>query len=69
MSPLRDRILGALRLQPMTVVQLSICLTMGSNTVRVALDDLSSRCRVSRYRTHACSRRVGKPPYVYELRA
>ena len=64
-----ERIKDALRLAPMTVRQIARCLTLGLGTVRRILDDLHSRCKVTRYRTQTRSSHYGTPPYVYELRA
>lgn len=65
----QQRIDAALELAPMTVTQLAKCLTLGPNTIRRALDELHSRRRVVRYRTHGRTGRIGAPPFVYELRA
>ena len=40
MTPLPDRILGALALQPMTIAELAIALWLSTSAVRHALADL-----------------------------
>lgn len=50
MTPLRERILGALRLQPMTVAELARCLSVRPMSVRKLLRELDVR-RVGTIRT------------------
>lgn len=68
-TPAQDRIDAALRLAPMTVNTLSRCLMLSPGSIRRALDELHSRRRVVRYRTHGRTGRLGAPGYVYERRA
>ena len=50
MNALRDRILGALRLQPMTVAELALCLSVQPMSVRQRLLELDVK-RVGTVRT------------------
>lgn len=43
MTPLRDRVVGALRLQPMSIEQVARCLSVTSETARVSLRRLERR--------------------------
>jgi len=50
MTPLRDRILGALRLQPMTAAELARCLSVRPTSVRQRLLEIGAK-RVGTVRT------------------
>lgn len=49
MTPLRERIIGALALQPMPINQVAKCLSVQPETARVALNRLAAHGRVRRH--------------------
>ena len=56
MTPLRERIIGALALQPMPINQLAKCLSVQPETARMALVRLAAHGRVRRHGWAQCKR-------------
>lgn len=66
-QPLRDRILAALSLRPMTVHDLAICLSASHWTIRKIAEALHEDQILRRF--HWPHRANGRPALVYEVRA
>lgn len=66
-QPLRERIVGALRLQPMTESAVARCLCVTQQTANSALNRL---CRRGEVRRHGWEKRKGRPAaQLFEVRA
>lgn len=66
MTPLRDRILSALELAPMTADQLARCLSLSMSATRRQVRELRYARRVWGRTAHTSHN--GRPRYVYALR-
>ena len=64
MNPLRNRILGALSLQPMTINCIARCLSV---TPQTAQDSVSRLCRRGKVRRNGHARRKGYAPALFEV--
>lgn len=61
------RIIGALRLGPMSRPQLAKCLSLDYSTVTTSLNDLESRQKVRLRRSTERAAHYGPPVVVFEL--
>ncbi len=68
MTPLRDRIIGALRLAPMTINEVSRCLSVHQETARKAVASLCQSGTVRR-RTGIKRRHCGATAFRFEIAA